>query len=80
MPRLARKVGRNRTPPDPGAVRPDDLPIVADVLSSDEFSRAIDQLAVQLRRDSTAVRAEAAGYLREMGASHNPTVLRAWHR
>jgi glycerol-3-phosphate O-acyltransferase len=80
MPRLKRKVGRNWTPPDPGGARPDDLPIVANVLNSNQFSRAIDQLAVQLRRDSTAVRAEAAEYLREMGATHNPTVLRAWHR
>jgi glycerol-3-phosphate O-acyltransferase len=80
MPRVTRTIGHNGTATDPGAARPDDLPIVAEVLNSDEFRCAIDQLAIQLGRDNAAVQAEAANYLREMGATHSPAVVRAWHR
>jgi glycerol-3-phosphate O-acyltransferase len=44
------------------------------------FRGALDALAVQLGRDRAGVHAEAAGYLREMTASHNPRATRAWHR
>lgn len=80
MLKLLRAVGRKDDADDPGAARPGDLPIVADLLNSDEFRLATDELATQLGRDDAAVRAEAAGYLREMGATHTPAVLRAWHR
>ncbi|WP_324851350.1 1-acyl-sn-glycerol-3-phosphate acyltransferase [Mycobacterium sp.] len=80
MHRLGRTANRDGAAIDPGTARPDDLPIVSEVLNSNEFNRAIEQLATQLGRDTTAVKAEAAEYLREMGATHSPRVLRAWHR
>jgi glycerol-3-phosphate O-acyltransferase len=59
--------------------RPSDRPEIASVLASDEFLSATDQLASQLHRSVTDVRAEAAVYVREMAASHVPPVVRAWH-
>jgi glycerol-3-phosphate O-acyltransferase len=48
------------------------------LLDSDGFLRAVVQLASQLGRDVADVRAEAAGYVREMAATHVPSVVRAW--
>src|ERR1700747_847609 len=48
------------------------------VLDSDGCVRAVVQLASQLGRDVADVRAEAAGYVREMAATHVPSVVRAW--
>src|SRR6516162_7522368 len=52
---------------------------VEGLLNSDGFLRTTAQLASQLGRDADEVRAEASGYVREMAASHVPTVVRAWH-
>ncbi|GFG82880.1 putative acyltransferase plsB1 (plasmid) [Mycobacterium paragordonae] len=57
---------------------PGDLPDAAAVLGSDEFQSTTAQLAAQLGRDVTDVQVEAAGYVREMAASHVPPVVRAW--
>lgn len=57
-----------------------DMPVVSEVLGSDEFHSATLQLATQLRRDATDVSAEAAEYVREMGATHDLVVLKAWQR
>lgn len=57
------------------AHRPDD---VQELLSSDRFLGATAQLASQLGRDLAEVRAEAAGYVREMAATHVPSVVRTW--
>jgi glycerol-3-phosphate O-acyltransferase len=67
-------------PTDDGAPRPGDPPDVAALLESDEFRSATDTLARHLGHDQRQVRAEAAGYVREMAASHNPVVLGTWHR
>jgi glycerol-3-phosphate O-acyltransferase len=48
------------------------------LLISDEFLRATAQLALQLGRSLDDVRAEAAAYVREMAATHVPSVVRAW--
>jgi glycerol-3-phosphate O-acyltransferase len=48
------------------------------LLSSDGFLRATAQLASQLGRGVDDVRAEAAVYVREMAATHVPSVVRAW--
>lgn len=80
MSRLFRIINCRGGRDDPGVAGADDMPIVAEVLNSNEFRHAIEELAVELGRDSAAVRAEAAVYLREMGATHNPMVQRAFHR
>ena len=59
--------------------QPRDRPEIAALLASDEFLSATANLASQLGRDADEVRAEAAGYVREMAASHVPPVVRAWH-
>ncbi|MCW2689737.1 MAG: glycerol-3-phosphate O-acyltransferase, partial [Mycobacterium sp.] len=56
-----------------------DLPETAALLESDGFLSATAELASQLGRDVADVQAEAAGYVREMAASHVPPVVRAWH-
>ncbi|BBX44736.1 lysophospholipid acyltransferase [Mycobacterium cookii] len=48
------------------------------LLGSDDFHRATTQLASQLGRDATDVHAEAVGYVREMAATHVPSVVRTW--
>ena len=71
---------RRRNDTDGGAPRPNDPPEVVALLESDEFRSATGALADQLGRDHDLVGAEAAGYIREMAASHNPVVLGTWHR
>jgi glycerol-3-phosphate O-acyltransferase len=80
MLRLLHNILRKEVVDQPDAARAGDAPIVADLLNSDEFHIATSQLATQLGRDATSVRVEAARYLREMAATHNPMVVRAWHR
>lgn len=58
---------------------PGDVPEIAALLDSDKFHSATVQLAAQLGRDVADVQAEAAGYVREMAASHVAPVVRAWH-
>ena len=48
------------------------------LLNSDGFLRATAQLASELGRGVDDVRAEAAAYVREMAATHVPSVVRAW--
>src|ERR1700733_4865972 len=71
---------RRRAKTDGGAARPNDPPEVAALLESDEFRSATQTLADQLGRDHELIGSEAAGYIREMAASHNPVVLGTWHR
>jgi glycerol-3-phosphate O-acyltransferase len=49
-----------------------------ELLSSDGFRRATAQLASQLGRAVADVQVEAAVYVREMAATHLPSVVRAW--
>ena len=49
-----------------------------ELLSSDGFRRATAQLASQLGRTVADVQVEAAVYVREMAATHLPSVVRAW--
>ena len=56
-----------------------DLPETEALLTSNEFLSATEEMASQLGRDVTDVRAEAALYIREMAASHVRPVVRAWH-
>lgn len=60
--------------------RSSDLPDIATLLDSDDFRTATARLARQLGRDHADVADEAAGYVREMAATHNPVIVRAWHR
>ncbi|WP_330256072.1 lysophospholipid acyltransferase [Nocardia sp. NBC_00565] len=74
-------VGRRAVPTGEATLsRPTDLPETVALLNSTAFSSATTQLAAQLGRDTAPVRAEAAGYVREMAATHHPSVVRAWHR
>lgn len=77
--RLA-STSRRRHDRDTGEARPNDSAEVAALLESDEFHCTSDTLAQQLGRNPGHVRAEAAGYIREMAATHNPVVLGTWHR
>ncbi|MET8430934.1 1-acyl-sn-glycerol-3-phosphate acyltransferase [Nocardia sp. NPDC004860] len=63
-----------------GISRPGALPGIAALLDSDHFRTATYRMAHQLGRDDDDVRAEAAGYIREMAARHDPIVFRAWRR
>lgn len=51
-----------------------------DLLHDPAFCAALEALADELGRDRAEVRAEAAGYLRELTASHNPRATGAWQR
>ncbi|WP_250282354.1 MULTISPECIES: lysophospholipid acyltransferase [unclassified Frankia] len=64
----------------PGELRAGDPPVVAALLTSPGFLSALDSLARRLGKDEQAVRAEAAGYLREMSAVHDPVVAGTWER
>jgi glycerol-3-phosphate O-acyltransferase len=64
----------------PVHLRAADTPEVAELLGDKEFARQTSGLARSLGRETTDVRAEAAGYLREMGAIHTPRAMRDWAR
>lgn len=51
-----------------------------DLLQDPAFLDAVDALAAEQSRDRAEVRAEAAGYVRELTASHNARVTRSWQR
>jgi glycerol-3-phosphate O-acyltransferase len=70
--RLARLLHPNGS----AGTRPPD--VAEALLDSDGFRGPTAQLAAQLGRDLAGVRAEAAGYVREMGATHVPFVVRTW--
>jgi glycerol-3-phosphate O-acyltransferase len=59
---------------------PDREGVGMELIHDQGFRTALDALAVQLGRDPAAVRAEAAGYLQEMAASHNPRAAGPWQR
>jgi glycerol-3-phosphate O-acyltransferase len=65
---------------EPAGPLPCDPPEVRQLLSDDGFSAQVADLARTLRRDPREVRAEAAGYLREMGATHTRRAVDDWGR
>ncbi len=77
-PRIRRRPARlGATGTDP-YTRSGDTSEVAALLRSEQFADRLSELAAQLGRDDLEVRAEAAAYLREMAASRNELVTRAW--
>ncbi|GAA3247752.1 lysophospholipid acyltransferase [Dactylosporangium siamense] len=57
-----------------------DTPEVAQLLADDGFAGRLAELAGSLGRDRGEVTAEAAGYLREMGAMHSAQAMRTWSK
>jgi glycerol-3-phosphate O-acyltransferase len=57
-----------------------DAPEVVGLLADEGFAGRLDELARSLGRDRAEVTAEAAGYLREMGAMHSARAMNAWSR
>ncbi|MGA5299598.1 lysophospholipid acyltransferase [Nucisporomicrobium flavum] len=57
-----------------------DPPEVAQLLSDPDFAARGDELARSLGRPAGEVRAEAAGYLREIGATHTGRAPKDWAR
>jgi len=57
---------------------PTDPAAVAQLLDAQWFGERLDALADELGRDGESVRAEAAGYLREMAASMDERAVQAW--
>jgi glycerol-3-phosphate O-acyltransferase len=53
---------------------------VAQLLAEHGFDDGVRELAGRLGRDEGDVRAEAAGHLREMAATHDPRASQAWER
>jgi glycerol-3-phosphate O-acyltransferase len=53
---------------------------VAQLQADEGFAARLAELAGSLGRDPGEVRAEAAGYLREMGAEHSARVMGGWSR
>ncbi|OBF18282.1 glycerol-3-phosphate acyltransferase [Mycobacterium kubicae] len=61
-----------------GTALPTDPDEVAQLLSAKWFGDRLNALADELSREPASVRAEAAGYLREMAASLNERPVQAW--
>lgn len=59
-------------------VLPSDTPEVAQLLDDPGFDDALNRLAQRLDRKPKTIRSEAAGYLREMSATHSEPVERIW--
>src|SRR5271166_5648538 len=59
---------------EPASGLPSDTAEVSQLLADDAFDEALEQLAGKLDRDVSDVKAEAAGYLRQMSATHSPRV------
>lgn len=70
-------LGVGAEPSDP---LPSDTPQVHRLLDDEGFAAQIAELAGTLGRDPGAVRAEAAGHLREMGATHTTRATADWAR
>jgi glycerol-3-phosphate O-acyltransferase len=51
---------------------------VAQLLSARWYEERLSKLAAELGRDADSVRADAAGYLREMAASRGERAVEAW--
>jgi glycerol-3-phosphate O-acyltransferase len=65
---------------EPVVALPSDTPEVVQLLADEGFAVRLAELAGTLRRDRGEVMAEAAGYLREMGAVHSARVMDGWSR
>src|SRR5258707_12941821 len=63
---------------EPASGLPSDTPEVSQLLADDAFDEALGRLARKPDRDVSGVKAEAAGYLREMSATHSPRVDKVW--
>jgi len=63
---------------EPASGLPSDTAEVSQLLADDAFDEALEQLAGKLDRDVSDVKAEAAGYLREMSATHSARVDKVW--
>ena len=63
---------------EPASGLPSDTPEVRQLLADDAFDEALERLARKLDRDVSGVKAEAAGYLREMSATHSARVDKVW--
>ena len=66
--------------PPSGSPLPGDTREVTQLLSSETFQGAVAGLAGSLGVSPEDALAEAAGYLREMSATHQPKVSEAWQR
>ncbi|MCM4084375.1 lysophospholipid acyltransferase [Paractinoplanes hotanensis] len=77
---LTRRVYRAGSADPQARPLPADPPEVAALLSGDAFAAALVDLADSLGHEPRQVRAEAAGYLREMGAKHTRRATRDWAR
>ncbi len=64
--------------PEPGSGLASDTAEVRQLLADDAFGRALEQLARNLGRDFSDVKSDAAGYLREMSATHSARVGKVW--
>ena len=73
--RILQRVGVGH---EPGSGLPSDTPEVSQLLADDGFDEALGRLARKLDREPSDVRSEAAGYLREMAATHSARVERVW--
>ena len=63
---------------EPASALPSDTPEVRQLLADDAFDEALERLARNLDRDVSDVKSEAAGYLREMSATHSARVDKVW--
>lgn len=57
-----------------------DTPEVAQLLAESSFAEGVRELADRLGRDYDSVLTEAAGYVREMAATHDATASDAWSK
>ncbi|MFI7542171.1 lysophospholipid acyltransferase [Actinoplanes sp. NPDC049599] len=65
---------------EPAGPLPTDTPEVAQLLADQGLAARLAELARSLGRDPHEVRAEAAGYLREIGATHTGRAPHDWAR
>ncbi|MEV4701777.1 lysophospholipid acyltransferase [Actinoplanes sp. NPDC049316] len=65
---------------EPTGPLPTDTPEVAELLADEAFTTRLAELSRSLGRPAPEVRAEAAGYLREIGATHTGRAPKDWAR
>lgn len=75
--RLLQRVGVLGEPGEPLGSDPEE---VAQLLSAPGFDDGLRELAARVGRAPDEVRAEAAGYLREMSATHGDKASEAWRK
>ena len=63
---------------EPAKGLPSDTPEVSQLLADDAFDEALERLARKPDKDVSDVKSEAAGYLREMSATHSARVDKVW--